>query len=83
MAGPLVNNRNDRWTVAMMRLLTLALLLGALAACSKKTEINEVVASVETTSLQLDKMIASARERKGSIPLWPTCPWPPSRSWAS
>ncbi|MFC5497462.1 hypothetical protein ACFPOE_07945 [Caenimonas terrae] len=58
----------------MMRLLALALLLGALAGCSRKTEINEVVASVEATSLQLDKMIASAKERKGKDPAFAEMP---------
>jgi hypothetical protein len=59
------NNIHGRWGASMMRLLVLALLLGALAGCSKKREINEVVTTLEATPLQLDKMIASAKERKG------------------
>lgn len=53
------------FNASMMRLLALALLLGALAGCSKKPEINEVVAEVEATSLELDKMIAIAAKTKG------------------
>jgi len=60
-----VYSRSGLFNAPMMRLLALALLLGALAGCSKKPAINEVVASVEASSLELDKMIASAAKQKG------------------
>ena len=70
----MVSHQSGFFNAPMMRLMALALLLVAIGGCSKKQEINEVVARVEATSLELDKMIASAAKNKGKDTLFGDTP---------